>query len=128
MHDLYRSAYESVGEPLDELRARAATMRMREIIDNENVGPTINAMHWSRIVLEGSKRPLLTSDRLVVMPFNLVPPQAYIGLPMGPHLLFVAGYDDRWSKLCASKPPEEIVEQINRAVVAQARLACVGQR
>jgi hypothetical protein len=127
MHDLYLAAYESVGEPLNALRAREATMRMlRGIIDNENVGPTINATHWSRISLERSGKPLLTSDRPVVMPFNLAYPQAYIGLPMGPHLLFVAGYDDRWSRLCASRSSTVIVEQISLAVVAQARSVVWG--
>src|SRR5258706_4988554 len=45
---------------------------------------------------------------------------------MGPHVLFVAAHNDVWAKVCAAKPPEEIVETINQAVVAQARKTVWG--
>lgn len=108
---------------------REAQARMRmlwDIIHNENATRTINNMHWTRVSLQHSGVPLLTSDRPLDMPFGLARADAYIALPVSPHVLFVAGHNDVWAKVCAAKPPEEVVEMVNQAVVAQARKTVWG--
>ena len=94
---------------------------LRDIIDNENVIRDINNMHWATVSLHRSDVPLLTSDRPLDMPLGLARANAYIALPVSPHELFIAAHNDVWAKVCAAKPPEEVVEMINQAVVAQAR-------
>ena len=109
-----------------ERQHRAAMNMLREIIDNIDVGPTINNMYWATVSVERSDVPLLTSDRPVVMPFGLGSANAYIALPAGPYVLFVAAHDARWANICETRPPQEIVEVINQAVVAQARTMVWG--
>ena len=98
---------------------------LRDIIDNEDVGPKINNMYWTTVSLERSDVSLLTSDRPVVM-HDLAGVDAYIVLPVSPHVLFLAAHYDVWAKVYAAKPPEEVVEMINQAVVAQARMTVWG--
>ena len=71
-----------------ERQHRAAMNMLREIIDNIDVGPTINNMYWATVSVERSNVPLLTSDRPVVMPFGLGSANAYIALPVSPYVLF----------------------------------------
>jgi hypothetical protein len=70
-----------------ERQHRAAMNMLREIIDNIDIGPTINNMYWAAVSVERSDVPLLTSDRPVVMPFGLGSANAYIALPVGPYVL-----------------------------------------
>jgi hypothetical protein len=109
-----------------EAAQRAAMNMLQGIIDNENVGPTINNMHWTRVSLVHAATPSLTSDRPVVKPFGLSRADAYIALPISPHVLFVAGHDGRWAKICEATPPAVVVEMINQAVVAQAHKTVWG--
>ena len=109
-----------------EREQRAAMNMLRDIIDNKNVGPTINNMYWTTVSLECSNKPLLTSDRPVVMPFGLARDDAYIALPVSPHALFVVAHDSRWAKVCTEERPEEVVKMVNQAVVAQARTTVWG--
>ncbi len=107
-------------------REPQACMKMLwDIIHNENAIRTINNMHWSTVSLQHSGVPLLTSDLPLDM-LGLARADAYIALPVSPHVLFVAGHNDVWAKVCAAKPPEEVVEMINQAVVAQARKTVWG--
>jgi hypothetical protein len=100
---------------------KAALMLLQEIIDNKRVGPSIFAMHWSRVSLEASRVALLTSDRPLDWPHGLDSRDAYIALPIGPKMLFVAGQDDTWARRIASGDPTKTVKSVNLAVVHQAR-------
>ncbi len=111
--------YKALAEP--EAPHKAALILLQEIIDNPRVGPTIFNMHWSRVSVADSSIPLLTSDRPLDMPFGLASEDAYIAVPIGPKMLFVAGRDDALAKRLALSNPIEIVKNVNQAVVQQAR-------
>jgi hypothetical protein len=100
---------------------KAALLLLQEIIDNPRVGPTIFDMRWSRASLAASRISLLTSDRPLDMPHGLGATNAYIALPIGPKMLFIAAHDDAYEKHVASADPTEVVKNINEAVVHQAR-------
>jgi hypothetical protein len=117
---------EVIADKRPELAHRPAMNLLREIIDDEKAGTTINNMYWARVLLNDSSVPLLTSDRPLDMPFGLADPNAYIALPVSPYVLFVAGHDDRWAKACEKKPPQDVVQMINQVVVAQARKTVWG--
>ena len=84
---------------------KAALMLLQQIIDNQRVGPTIFDMHWSRVSVAASNFSLLTSDRPLDMPQGLASQDAYIALPIGPKMLFVAGHDATWANTLASREP-----------------------
>jgi hypothetical protein len=75
-------------------------------------------MNWTRIDLRRSAVPLLTSDRPIVF-LSLLDPQAYIALPIGPHDLFVAAFDDRFSRPRVNAT--EIAWCMNKDVVSNGR-------
>jgi hypothetical protein len=100
---------------------KAALILLQEIIDNPRVGPTIFDMRWSRASLAASKISLLTSDRLLDMPHGLGERNAYIALPIGPKMLFIAAHDDAYEKHVGSADPTEVVKDVNKAIVHQAR-------
>jgi len=55
------------------------------------------------------------------MPQGLASKDAYISLPIGPKMLFVAAHDDTWAKRLANTDPTKVVKNVNLAVVSQAR-------
>lgn len=93
---------------------------MREIIGQHRAEPDIIAMHWCCIDLRASRIPLLTSDRPIVFG-SLSDPDSYIALPLGPHDLFVAAFDDRFEKQLPKTDPSKVAWSMNRDVVSQAR-------
>jgi hypothetical protein len=93
---------------------------MREIIGQHRAEPDIMAMHWCCINLHGSRTPLLTSDRPIVFG-SLSDPNSYIALPLGPHDLFIAAFDDRFDKQFPATDPNKVAWAMNRDVVSQAR-------
>jgi hypothetical protein len=104
-----------------EAPQKAALNLLQQIIDNPRVGPTIFSMHWSRVSLAASSFSLLTSDRPLDMPHGLGSKDAYIALPIGPRMLFVAGHDDTWAKRLVSAESTKVIKSVNQAVVHQAR-------
>jgi hypothetical protein len=46
---------------------------------------------------------------------------AYIALPIGPRMLFVARHDDTWEKRLGAADPTTVIKSANQAVVHQAR-------
>jgi hypothetical protein len=94
---------------------------LAEIIDNENIGPVIFEMNWSRIDLSKSAIQLLTSDRPLDMPLGLGQPNAYIALPVSPRILFIAAHDPEIAKTVSQTNPTEIVRKSNQRVIEQAR-------
>jgi hypothetical protein len=93
---------------------------MREIIGQHRAEPDIMAMHWCCIDLHGSRTPLLTSDRPIVFG-SLSDPNSYIALPIGPHDLFIAAFDDRFEKRFPTTDSNKVAWAMNRDVVSQAR-------
>ena len=98
----------------------AANMLM-QIIDNDRVGPTIFNMHWSRIPLPDASVELLCSDRPIDRPLGFDNPRAYIALPVAPKLLFLAANSEEFPKALSRRSDTEIVKQMNRTIVTQAR-------
>jgi hypothetical protein len=78
-------------------------------------------MTWSRLYLVHSKYSLLTSDRPIDMPMVLQSKDAYITLPIGPKLVFVASNDASALEDIKNKDHSAIVRKINERLVAQAR-------
>jgi hypothetical protein len=109
----------ALAEP--EAPYKAALMLLQQIIDNQRVGPTIFNMHWSRVSLTAASLPLLTSDRPLNLPYGLASQEAYIALPIGPSMLFVAGHDATWAKRLSAANPSAVVKSVNLAVVSAAR-------
>ena len=100
---------------------KGALLLLQEIIDNDRVGPTIFDMHWSRVSLVASSLPLLTSDRPLDMPLGLSKNAAYIALPIGPNMLFLASNERALAQRLADSDPTDVVKKINVTVVGQAR-------
>jgi hypothetical protein len=101
--------------------SKAALHLLQEIIDNPRVGPTIHDMRWSRASMAASRISLLASDRPLDMPHSLGDGNAYIALPIGPKMLFIAAHNDAYERHIAAADPTEIVKNVNQAVVHQAR-------
>jgi len=99
----------------------AATNFLTEIIDNKNIGPVIFDMKWTRIDLGRSSLQLLTSDRPLDMPLGLGDPESYIALPVSPRLLFLAAHDAKIGDTLGRANPTQVVKNINKVVVQQAR-------
>jgi Protein of unknown function (DUF4238) len=93
---------------------------MREIIGQHRAEPDIMAMHWCCIDLRGSRTPLLTSDRPIVL-LSLSDPNSYIALPIGPWHLFIAAFDDRFERQFPTTDPTKVAWAMNKDVVSQAR-------
>jgi hypothetical protein len=106
----------------DSLTPLKAAMRLlTESIDNPRTGTTIFDMKWSRVSLATSTVSLLTSDRPLDMPHGLGASEAYIALPIGPRMLFVADYNGASARQLGALDPTSIVKSVNMAVVHQAR-------
>ena len=99
----------------------AALRLLREVIDNDFLGPVIFNMHWSRISLTNSPIELLTSDRPLDMPIGLESKDAYIVLPLGPKELFLAGHGDIWLKRILGRTQQEVATLVNQRTVSSAR-------
>lgn len=76
---------------------------------------------WRVHYLDKARFALMTSDRPVVMPAALDNDKSWIGLPLSPRVLFVAARRPRFNDWLSSVKHTDIVKQINRAVVTQAR-------
>jgi hypothetical protein len=98
--------------------AISAANMLADVIANSRAIPDIVTMHWTHIDLRGSKLPLLTSDRPLVF-VGLSDPSAYMALPIGPHDLFVAARDDRFSR--PRTDATDIAWRMNRDVVSLGR-------
>jgi hypothetical protein len=106
---------------VERMGSERAARLLHDVINNEQLGPTIFKMHWNRVVLEASSLTLLTSDRPLDMPKGLASNDAYIALPVGPKMLFVASHDRACAKRLAAANATTVVKNVNLAVVRQAR-------
>ncbi len=116
--DEQRSLAEAmVGRQLGAAETSAANI-LSDIIGNHRAVPDIVRMNWGKLNLSGSKIPLLTSDRPLAL-VALSDPNAYIALPVGPHDLFVAAFDDRFSR--PHLDATEVAWRMNKDVVSNGR-------
>jgi hypothetical protein len=128
-HDYEQKRLPEDPETFEEFSARvnpnaaaiAASNFMQTIMNSEVVGNAIANMTWSRLHLVHSKYSLLTSDRPIDMPIVLQSKDAYITLPIGPKIVFVASNDGSALRNMRDKDHSAIVRKINQRLVAQAR-------
>lgn len=99
----------------------AATNFLMRTIENERIGPGLVGLHWSAIRTQPSIHPFVTSDRPIVRPLPLADPSAYLALPVDPHTLFLASKKWGLEKELSTYPQSELVDNINFAVISQAR-------
>jgi hypothetical protein len=104
----------------DRELALSETHAAKIIISEHRAEPDIMAMHWCCINLRRSRTPLLTSDRPIVFG-SLSDPDSYIALPIGPHHLFIAAFDDRFERQFPTTDPNKVAWAMNKDVVSQAR-------
>jgi hypothetical protein len=114
----HRTLAEATAERQPGAAETSAANILTDIIGNHRAVPDIVKMNWTRIDLRNSTVPLLTSDRPIVF-LSLLDPTAYIALPLGPYDLFVAAFDDRFSRPRVSET--EIAWRMNRDVVSNGR-------
>lgn len=101
--------------------SEAATFQvLRTLIDNENIGLTINRMAWSVANLENDAVDLMTSDRPLAMSRTLSEPGAFMMMPLSPKLLFIAVTQDETLDRLRQGRPKELVRLVNKEVVAKA--------
>ena len=115
-----RTLAEATAEQMPGAAEISAANILSDIIGNNRAVPDIVGMNWGCIDLRGSTIPLLTSDRPVVF-VALSDPNAYIALPVGPHKLFVAAFDDRFARLAPGADPTKVAWHMNKDIVSQAR-------
>jgi hypothetical protein len=94
---------------------------LADVIDNDRVGKTIFEMKWSCIDLSKSSHQLLTSDRPIDMPLGLADSNAYISLPVSPHVLFVAAHNHDTANALRGANQTEVAGKNNRRIIEQAR-------
>ena len=99
----------------------AASNFLQTIMNGPNTGPAIAKMQWGKIYLKNSKFTLLTSDRPLDMPKALSNPEAYIALPIGPRLIFVATNNLKLIETLRRTDHTKMARSLNLKVVAQAR-------
>ena len=97
---------------------QSAANILSDIIGNHRAVPDIVKMYWGKIDLSQSEIPLLTSDRPLAF-VALSDPDAYIALPIGPHDLFVAAFDDRFNR--PRVDATDIAWRMNKDVVSNGR-------
>lgn len=101
--------------------SEAATFKvLRSLIDNENIGQTINRMAWSVANVANDAVELMTSDRPLVMSETLRERGAFIMMPLSPTKLFIAVTQDETLTLLRQTRPKELVRLVNKEVVAKA--------
>ncbi|MGB0854258.1 MAG: DUF4238 domain-containing protein [Pikeienuella sp.] len=94
---------------------------LRNTIDNPVVGPKINDMLWRVRELPNAKNELLTSDRPVIRPSNLMRKDAHIVVPIGPRRLFIATSHSETMEQLMDLSDTQFANEANRFVVSNAR-------
>lgn len=115
---------ESLGDYLaacdSHLRAKAITRLLITTIDNQRLGPVLEAMEWHVVNLSNAGRRLLTSDRaLQIGP--LKDGNGFVSMPISPTQLFLAVQKPELARRVASAQPRNIVIEVNKWVVSRAR-------
>jgi Protein of unknown function (DUF4238) len=116
--DEHRTLAEATAARQPGAAEQSAANILSDIIGNHRAVPDIVKMNWGKIDLSRSEIPLLTSDRPLSF-VALSDPNAYIALPIGPRDLFVAAFDDRFSR--PRTDVTDIVWRMNKDVVSNGR-------
>jgi hypothetical protein len=116
--DEHRTLAEATAARQPGAAETSAANILSDIIGNHRAVPDIVRMNWGKINLSGSKIPLLTSDRPLAF-VALSDPNAYIALPIGPFDLFVAAFDDRFSR--PRQDATDTAWRMNRDAVSNGR-------
>jgi hypothetical protein len=91
------------------------------VIDNGNVGQSINGMNWTVLRLYDPCRSLLISDYPLVMSNGIRRDDGHLALALGPTRLFIACHRKKWlDQLIRDHTPAEIIANYNKCVVERA--------
>jgi hypothetical protein len=60
----------------------------QQLLDHQNIGKTLNNMHWFTIETDPAGPELFTSDQPLMMGPGFANPNAYVCLQIGPHRMF----------------------------------------
>ncbi|MCT7376327.1 DUF4238 domain-containing protein [Chelativorans salis] len=90
------------------------------LVDHENVGSTLNGMHWRVLQTVPHAPTLLTSDRPVIRT-PLGAKDAHVVLPIGPRQIWIGGSDADFLEQVRLADPVRLVKEVNRQVVEGAK-------
>lgn len=110
--------YLALNDPDASVRL-AMTLAMK-LMDHQKIGELINNMRWLVVRIDSQAGEFLTSDRPVLMTTLLSEENAFLMLPIGPKMLFVAAKDIETQMRIVARDPAERVKVTNRYVVAHA--------
>lgn len=91
-----------------------------KLVDHQNIGKTLNNLHWFTIETDQTLPEFFTSDQPMVMGPGLGHQDAFIYLPIGPRRVFVAVKDPMGERVIRARAIGSIVRLINEIVVEQA--------
>jgi hypothetical protein len=99
------------------------------VIDNSEIGTSINNIEWRVYDLSRANLSLLTSDNAVVLvPIDL--PDGHLAIPISPTKLFVAARQRKFHaqlEQVARLTPGKLVRRLNRLTVERADEVVIGQ-
>jgi hypothetical protein len=101
--------------------AIVASNFLQQVMNSEGIANRLVRMRWGRLNLWRSRHTLLTSDRPQCIPVHFQTASVAIVLPISPRIAFTASEDDRALQALAIGDHTDMVLQINRQVVSQAR-------
>ena len=127
--------YDSRRQPADpptfeEFRNRVGldigVKQLQALIDLRKTGAVINQMVWRTVKYERLTKPLLTSDRPVIMTDGLVHDHSHIVMPISPWHLFVAFTSAETERRLRALGPGELARRSNDKVASQAKKYVYG--
>ena len=98
---------------------RSMFRTVMDLISNPSAGPYLINLTWAVIDVSSAGRQLMAGDN----PIILVPlrrPDGHLGIPVGPHHLFVASEHKALVESIKSAPTKQIVRTVNRLMVERA--------
>jgi hypothetical protein len=122
---------EALQRELADVNARAIQQALQAtlqtVMDSGEVGNRLIEMKWGVLSLIGTKYPLLTSDRPIVMTNGIGRPDSYMILPISPDKVFVAaGSEKTAAEIIEQDRQRQLGRMLNDRVVRQARRYAYG--
>jgi Protein of unknown function (DUF4238) len=99
--------------------AKLAVWALEGVMENKSIGDLLNGMIWIVVPLEGSFS-LLTSDRPLWISGPLANHDAFLAMPIGLRLLFIAANDGPLAHRLAKTDHDALTTGMNERVAAQA--------
>jgi hypothetical protein len=99
---------------------QASLRILRNLIENRKVRKLISEMFWKVIDVGLAKRPLVTSDRPVVMTDGFGGINGHLILPISPRSALAAATFPAALNQIAKLSPDKLVRELNRKVIGQA--------